>query len=192
MIVFQVKDSLFKVPRERFDTDDASYFRKRFRIPDRNDQSDLPIVIDDDAVAAEHFELFLECLYPTQWTEDGVKPQLSSEQWRAAGYLARHLGFIAVVEMTKRHTRSNISWTYTFDLAKRYQNNLALMEHYIYFVKLRKEPLTSAEMTQIGFEDAAKINNLRESLLRKDIDLKEDRDNRRLRAIISRTFRIPV
>jgi len=121
-----------------------------------------------------------------------VKPQLSSEQWRAAGYLARHLGFIAVVEMTKRHTRSNISWTYTFDLAKRYQNNLALMEHYIYFVKLRKEPLTSAEMTQIGFEDAAKINNLRESLLRKDIDLKEDRDNRRLRAIISRTFRIPV
>jgi len=162
-VVFQVQNTLFKVPKGHFTT--SSVFATIFTLPpgenDVEGTEDKPFVLH--GISDIDFESLLKFMYPLHLTN--VK--LTQQDWISALKLSTLWEFTdirerAIQELSKEEMK--MGTIEKIECGKSYQVEEMLLRGYAELLK-RAETITTEEAERLGWKTAAKLLLLREEYL---------------------------
>ncbi|KAI5122214.1 hypothetical protein M0805_002703 [Coniferiporia weirii] len=164
LIVFKAEDTLFRVPRERFE-EHSDVFHGMFTLPACGDAAvqegysdEHPLVLE--GVKAKDFLAFLKLLYPQPSRHDNV---ITESELLSALALARMWCFDAIQDaVLERLDALVLSPARRLELA-RIHDIRAWRRPALRSLALRRDPLSAEEAHQIGLELAVAIAALRDA-----------------------------
>jgi len=163
LVVFQVEDALFKVPKNHFTT--SSVFATIFTLPsgenDAEGTEDKPFILH--GISEVDFESLLKLMYPPPLSN--IK--LTRQDWISVLKLCTMWEFTdmrerAIQELLKEDM--SMGTIDKIECGKRYQVKEMLLEGYNELLK-RAETITAKEAERLGWKTAAKLLLLREEYL---------------------------
>jgi len=161
-VVFEVEETLFKVPRYGLPGDGAAFdamFARGAGAPGASD--DDPIRLDADVSAAD-FRSLLKATYPPPGTSTA---DLTIEEWMSVLKLAKKWDLVSIRDKAVSQSDAQIQQKTPAEkilLAKRYTVAKWLREGYTTLVS-RKEVITDDETEKLGWETFGKLMKIRES-----------------------------
>jgi len=162
-IVFQVQNTLFKVPKNHFTA--SSVFATIFTLPPGENEvegtEDKPFMLH--GISEVDFESLLKLMYPPPFTN----VNLTQQDWISALKLSTLWEFNNIRERAIQELLKEEMKMGTFEkieCGKSYQAKEMLLEGYTELLK-RTETITAEEAKRLGWETAAKLLLLREEYI---------------------------
>ncbi|VDB95553.1 unnamed protein product [Peniophora sp. CBMAI 1063] len=160
-LVFEVEDTLFKVPRYGLPGDGAAFDTMFARGPGAPGSSDDdPIRLDTDVTASE-FRSMLKATYPPPGT---TVAELTLDEWMSVLKLAKKWNLAGLRDKAVQQSDTQVQLKTPIEkilLARQYDVGKWLNEAYI-ALSSREEPLSVQEVEKVGWETTAKLMMVRE------------------------------